>query len=385
MKYIYLDYAATTPADKRVIKAISPYFLKIFGNPSSYHEFGIEAKKILTDSRQKVSNFFNCTPEEIIFTSGGTESENLAVKGIGFSNKKNGKHVIISAVEHASVDSSANFLEKQGFSITRIPVNRECHISVDSIESAIKDDTILVSVMYVNNEIGSIQPIQEISEMLKRVNAERQKVGKHKILFHVDGEAGSIYLDYDVTKLGVDSISVNGSKVYSIKGASALYVRKGVGVSTQICGGGQESLIRGGTENVPAIVALAEALTIAKSERVKNTEKIIKIKNRLSESLKNIVGCRINTPVSSAPNILHVTFLNHQTTDLVKKLSEHGICVSSGSACASNKKEEKSRVLEAVGFNKDEMDMSIRFSLGKQNSASDINRIIKTLNLVLVK
>ena len=384
MKYIYADYAATTPADKRVVKAASVYFSQKFCNPSSSHALGIEAKDAIIESRRKVADFFNCDPEEVIFTSGGTESENLAIKGIAFSNRKYGKHVIISSVEHAAVDSSANFLEKQGFQITRIPVDKDCIVDIKAIESAIKDDTTLVSIMYVNNEIGSIQPIKQISEMLKRVNIERQKVGKHPVRFHIDGEAGSIYMDYDVKTLGVDSISVNGSKVYSLKGASALYVRKGGGVATQICGGGQELMFRGGTENVPAVVALGEALAITKAERNLNKEKVLAIKNKLTDALKKeIKGVRINTPFNSVPNILHVTFSGYQKTDIVAKMSEVGVYVSSGSACAVNKKEEKSRVLKNMGFSEDEMDMSIRFSLGKFNRRSDVKYIIIVLKNML--
>jgi cysteine desulfurase len=384
MKYIYADYAATTPADKRVVKTASVYFSQKFGNPSSSHALGIETKNAIMESRRKVADFFNCDPEEVIFTSGGTESENLAIKGIAFSNRKYGKHIIISSVEHAAVDSSANFLEKQGFQITRIPVDKDCIVDTKTIESAIKDDTTLVSIMYVNNEIGSIQPIKQISEMLKRINSERQRTGKQMVLFHVDGEAGSIYMDYDVKTSGVDSISTNGSKVYSFKGASALYVRKGVSIATQICGGGQEFMFRGGTENVPAVVALGEALVIAKTERNSNKEKILAIKEKLTDALKKeIKGVRINTPSIAAPNILHVTFSGYKKTDIVAKMSEAGICVSSGSACAANKKEEKSRVLKNMGFSEDEMDMSVRFSLGKFNKGSDVKHIIIALKNIL--
>jgi len=384
MKYIYADYAATTPVDKRVLKTASVYFSKIFGNPSSSHAIGIEAKKAISEARVKAADFFNCDPEEIIFTSGGTESENLAIKGIAFSNRKYGKHIVISSVEHAAVESSASFLERQGFEVTRISVDRSCTVNVEAVRSAIKDDTTLISVMYANNEIGSIQPIREIADMLKNVNLERQKNGKHPIRFHADGEAGSIYLDYDIRALGVDSMSVNGSKIYSLKGASALCVRKGVGVATQICGGGQESLFRGGTENVPAIVALGAAFVIAKSERRQNTEKTLAIKKLLADSLgKKIKGIKINTPANGTPNILHVTFSGYKKTDIVGKMSEAGIYVSNGSACASNKKEEKSRVMQAMGFSEEEMDMSVRFSLGKFNKKSDVKRIVDDLKNIL--
>ncbi|MEI7777564.1 MAG: cysteine desulfurase family protein [bacterium] len=384
MRHIYADYAATTPVDKRVLKIATPYFSKNFGNPSSVHAFGTESKKAINKARQQAADFFNCGPEEIIFTSGGTESENLAIKGIAFSNRKHGNHIIISSVEHAAVESSASFTERQGLQVTRVPVDRNCLVNVKDIESSLRDDTILVSVMYVNNEVGSIQPIKDIAGMLKRVNEERQKTGKHPIRFHVDGEAGSICLDYDTKFLGVDSISVNGSKIYSLKGASALCVKKGSGLATQICGGGQEFLFRGGTENVPAIVALGEALTIVRAEREKNKKRIFDIKKRLIDSLKKeIKNVRINTPENGAPNMLHVTFLNHPKVDIVGELSNRGIYVSSGSACASNKSSEKSRVLQAMGFSEAEIDMSIRFSLGKFNKKSDIKHIVGSIKKIL--
>jgi cysteine desulfurase len=386
MKHIYIDYAATTPADKRVVKAAQPYFSEIFGNPSSVHAYGTVARKAVDKARLQAADFFNCSTEEVVFTSGGTESENLAIKGIAFSNRKYGKHIIISSVEHAAVESSASFLEKQGFSVSRIAVNRDCIVDVKAIESSIKEDTTLISVMYVNNEIGSIQPIRQIADMLKLVNAERQSAGRHPVRFHVDGEAASIYLNYDVSVLGVDSVSVNGSKMYSLKGASALYVRKGIGMATQICGGGQESLIRGGTENVPAIVALGEALAIAKTERDSNTANILSIKKELVAVLKeNLSGVRINTPAEGAPNILHVTFQGYKAMDIVAMLSDQGIYVSNGSACASNKKEEKSRVMQALGFNGEEMSMSLRFSFGKMNKPSDVGDTVSALKDILVK
>lgn len=385
MRHIYADYAATTPVDKRVLKKASPYFIKMYGNPSSAHSIGVEAKKALNESREAIARFFKCSPGEVFFTSSGTESENLAIKGRAFSNKKHGTHIVISTIEHAAVDSSASFLEKQGFKVSRVPVTKDCVIDVQLLKGAIQDDTTLVSVMYVNNEIGSIQPIREISQFLKKINEERKAIGKPSIFFHVDGEAGSIYMDYDVDSLGVDSISINGSKLYGMKGASALYVRGGVGIATQICGGGQESMIRGGTENVAAIVALAEAVTLAENERGRNNKKIAFLKQRLISLLqKEIPGIRINTPSESVANIVHATLPGVVVQDIVTRLDQRGICISNGAACASNK-DKKSQVLEALGFTDDEMKMSVRFSLGTRNSVSDIRHIIKVLKDILKK
>ena len=386
MKNIYMDYAATTPADKTIIKLVKPYFSKDFGNPSSAHAYGFKARNAVNIAREKVADFFNCNIDEIYFTSGGTESENLAIKGIAYSNRKRGNHIIISAVEHASINSSADLLQRQGFEVSKIKVDKTCTVDVEAIRSLIKDNTILVSVMYVNNEVGSIQPIKNISEILKNINDERKSRNIGPVWFHVDGEAGSIYMDYDVVALGCDSISSNGSKIYSIKGASALCVKKGVGVATQICGGGQEFLIRGGTENVPAIVAFGEALRQAKIHRNENVKDVQFLKDLLaSKLLSEIDGVRINTPNNSVPNILHVTFLGYLSVNIVDEMSKRGIYISSGSACASNKIDEKSRVLQAMNFNIDEIDMSVRFSLGKYNRASEIPVVIKTLKEILHK
>ncbi len=333
MKHIYVDYAATTPTDKRIVKKIQPYFSDIFGNPSSVHSIGVEAKKALDESRSTVAKFFNCSPSEVFFTGSGTESENLAIKGRAFTNKKFGSHIVISSIEHAAVESSASFLEKQGFTVSRIPADNTCTVDIKALEAAIRDDTTIVSVMYVNNEVGTIQPIQDISTLIKKINSQRQSTGKNPIYFHVDGEAASVYMDFDVNKLGVDSITINGSKLYGVKGVSALYLKGGKGVATQICGGGQESYIRGGTENLPAIVALAEATSITLADRASNNSKISLLKEKLIDSLKKeIPSVRINTPVNSISNIVHVTFLNQQKIDIINELDKRGICASNGAA-----------------------------------------------------
>jgi len=379
---IYIDYAATTPVDLRVLKKILPYFSEKFANPSSAHFVGIGVKKALSEARDKVAKFLNCKPQEIIFTSGGTESENLALKGLAFSSKKSGKHIIISAIEHLSISSSADYLKKFGFEVKKISIDNKCNINIKELESSIRDDTILVSVMTVNNEIGTIQPINQISKIIKKKNKIRLSKGKTPIYFHTDAEAAAFYLNCDVKKLGVDLLTINGSKMYSLKGASALYIKDGVPLSTQICGGGQENYLRGGTENIPAIVALGEAVSLAKKERVKNFKKMEELKNHLTgKILKEIPASRLNTPKNSVPNIAHFTFLNNKK-DIVKEFSDKGIAISRGSACSA-KSNSTSATLLAMGFSPDEAYSSLRFSLGKNLTVSDIDYIVKILKSIL--
>ncbi|MFA4890048.1 MAG: cysteine desulfurase family protein [Candidatus Paceibacterota bacterium] len=383
-KRIYLDYAATTPVDSRVLKKAMPYFSEKYGNPSSIHFIGQEAKKELGQARKNVAKFLNCSPEEIMFTSGGTESENLAIKGIAFSSKKFGKHVIISKIEHLSVSSSAEFLTKHGFELTKISVDKKCNLNLKELESSIKDDTILISVMLVNNEIGTIQPISEISKIIKKKNKERLLKGGSPIYFHIDAEAGTFYLDCNVKKLEIDSLSINGSKMYSLKGCSALFIKKGTPLATQIHGGGQERYLRGGTENIPAIVALGEAVSLAAKERTKNVKYINYLKERLIRKiLKEIPSSRLNTPLNSISNIAHFTFLKNKK-DLVIGLSKKGIAISRGSACSA-KSFSVSATLADMGFSKDEAFSSLRFSLGKYNTVSDIDTAIKNLKSIIKK
>ena len=374
-----MDYAATTPADSRVLKKVMPYFSEIFANPSSSHRQGLFVREKINKARKDIADILNCEPEEIIFTSGGTESENLAVKGISFANKKNGKHVILSSAEHNAVSSSAEYLKNHGFEVTKIPIDKNCNVNVDTISKSIRDDTVLVSIIRVNNEIGTIQPIEEIGSIIKRINGDRINNGKHPIIFHSDNEAASFYLETNVKKLNVDSTTINSSKIYSIKGAGILYVKNGTEVATQISGGGQEKFLRGGTENIPAIVGVAEALILANKERTKNIEHVLAVKNSLIKNITDkIKDVRLNTPENSVPYIAHFTFNNPKGRDLVKELSDKGVFVSRGAACSSNKS-FSSPVLEAMGFNEDEIFSSIRFSIGKNNTISETKFIADSI------
>jgi len=381
-KDIYIDYASSTPTDPRILKKILPYYTKKFVNPSSSHFLGKSIKLEVEDARKKVAKFLNCSTDEIIFTSGGTESENLAIKGISFPAKKSGNHLIISNVEHTAVFSSADYLKKHGFEVTRISVDKKCNVNFEELKKAIKDETILVSVMYVNNEIGTVQPIVKIGAYIKQLNKTRAKQGKAIIRFHVDAEAACFYLDCDVKKLNVDSMSINGSKMYGIKGSGALFVKKGTPIATQITGGGQENYLRGGTTNVPAVVSLGYACFFAQKERAINNKKIIKLKKTLIDGIKKTIqNSQLNTPENSVSNIVHFTFLGNKK-DIVKELSKKNIAVSTGSACAANTK-HKSHTLEAMGFSDKDIDSSIRFSFGKYNTLDDVRNVIQPLSTIL--
>jgi len=384
MKNIYLDYAATTPVDPRILEYMQPYFTERFANPSSAHFMGRHIKEDVEAARCKVADMLSCTPQEIIFTSGGTEAENLAIKGIAFSAKKHGKHIVISSVEHHAVEGSVEYLEKKGFEVTRVPVDSTCTVNTKALKEAIREDTILVSVMLVNNEIGTIQPIQDISDIVKKENESREKNGTHPIRLHTDAEAAAFYIEPNVQELGVDALTINGSKMYCPKGIGALYIKSGVSAATQIAGGGQEGMVRGGTENVPGIIALGEAVVLAAQERETNNAYIGKVRNALiSEVQMQFPDARLNTPDHSVVNIVHFTFPSMpQNVDIIKLLSQEGVALSQGSACSSNEAHPP-HVLPAVGFTKEEMNTSIRFSLGKQNTVEDIHYAVGVLSSIL--
>src|SRR3989344_4887101 len=252
MKKVYLDHGAATPTDPRVLRKALPYFSKKFANPSSIHSFGKKAKLAIENARVEVANFLNCEPNEVIFTSGGTEAENLAVKGIAFSAKASGKHIIISAVEHAAVVASAEYLEKFGFVVKKVSVDARGNVNLGELENLLDTETTFVAIMLANNEIGTLEPIRKVANIIESHNRERSKSGMVPVRLHTDAEAGAFYTDCDVKKLGVDSLCLNGSKLYAMKGVGALYVKSGIKLATQVSGGGQEHYLRGGTENVPA-------------------------------------------------------------------------------------------------------------------------------------
>jgi len=365
MKIIYLDHAATTPLDSRVKKEMDLIMENIYANPSALHQLGLEAKEILNNSRSKIAKILNCHPEEIIFTSGGTESINLAIKGIA-QNKKSG-HIITSKIEHPAVLETCKFLEKNGFNVTYLDVNQNGLVNPKDLEQAITKNTILISIMYANNEIGTIQPIKEISKI----------ANKHKIPFHTDAcQTG--FLDLNIN---ADLITLNGSKIYGPKGIGILYKKKDIKLEPLMHGGGQEFHLRSGTENLTNIVGFAKALELAQKE---NNEKLIKLRDYFIEKVKKeIPRTFLNGHKNKRlPNNANISFLDVEGESILLYLDHKGILVSTGSACSSEKL-EVSHVLDAIGIKHDAAHGSIRFSLGKSTTKEDLDHVVKELKGII--
>lgn len=369
MKQIYLDNAATTHVDKEVLKEMTKYFSVKYGNPGSFHSKGLEAKEAVDDSRKKIADILNCQTEEIIFTSGGTESVNLAIKGIAFANKSKGNHIITSKIEHHAVLYSCEYLEKNGFDVTYIDVDKYGLVNPEDVKKAITDKTILISIMYANNEIGTIEPIKKIGEIAKA----------KRIYFHTDAcQAGSMNLD--VLDLNVDLMTLNSGKIYGPKGAGLLYVKKGVKIEPLLHGGGQEFGLRSGTENVPGIVGFAKALELVQKNKEKENKRLIKLRDYLIRNiLKKIPKTILNGHLTERlPNNVNVSFLDIEGEAIVLHLNEYGIYASTGSACTS-KSLEPSHVITAIGLPYEASHGSIRFSLGKETEMEDIKYVLKVL------
>jgi cysteine desulfurase len=372
MKPIYLDYNATTPIDDEVAEAMIPYLKEHFGNPSSLYLLGINAKNAVEKARKGVADLLNCTPEEIIFTSGGTESNNLALKGVAFANRKKGKHLITSQVEHPAVKEVFRHLETQGFQITYVPVDDTGLINVKALHDAIRPDTVLMSIMHANNEVGTIQPIGELAHI----------AGRHGIILHTDAAQSAGKIPTDVKKLGVDLLSVAGHKVYAPKGIGALYVRKGIKLEKFVHGAGQERNMRAGTENVLEIVGLGKACEIAKRNREKNMAHMTAMRNRLRDGLiGSVPDIRVNGHLDLLlPNTLSVGFKNMDATFLLSKME--GIYASAGSACHAGST-AISDVLAAMHVPEEYARGTVRFSTGKLTTKEEIDRVIVTIRSVM--
>lgn len=379
--FVYLDHAATTYADSRVVKAMMPYFDKVYGNAGSLHQPGRAAKSAIFKARKTIADILNCRPEEIIFTGSGTESDNLAVFGTARANKTLGNHIITSNIEHHAVLYSCEQLEKEGFLVTFLKVGREGLLPLDSLKKEISDETILVSIMYANNEIGTVQPIKEVGEIIKEVRAERKKKGLNvPIYFHTDACQAAGYLDLDVQKMGVDLLTLNGSKIYGPKGAGVLFVRAGTKISPLIFGGGQEGGLRSGTENTPGIVGLAEALKIAQKERKKECQREEKLRDYFIQGvMKNITKVVLNGhPKKRLPNNVNISILDVEGEAMLLWLDKYGISASTGSACDSQSL-DPSHVILALGRPYEFAHGNLRFTLGRQTTKKDIDYVLKVL------
>ncbi|MFA5764107.1 MAG: cysteine desulfurase family protein [archaeon] len=381
MKTIYLDNSATTPVRKEVLSEALPYFSEVYGNPSSFHSTGLVAKQAINKSRKIISKILNCNENEIIFTGSGTESINLAIKGVAFvellKNKGVAKgHFITQKTEHDAVLESFEWIEKLGFDVSYINVDKHGLVNLDELKKAIRKDTLLVSIMYANNEVGTIQPLKEISKICHAQN----------ILFHTDACQGAEYLELNVKKLGIDMMTINGSKIYAFKGSGLLYLKNGIKIEPLIHGGGHENKMRAGTENTPAIIAMAKALEIAQKENKKESVRLTKLRDYMINKIqKEISKTKLNGhPTKRLPNNVNFSFYGIEGESLLLMLNEKGIRVSTGSACSSQSL-DPSHVLMAMGLEHGLAHSSTRFSFGKYTTKKDIDFTIKELKQVVKK
>ena len=376
MKRIYLDYAATTPTHPEVVKAMLPYFTDTFGNPSCLYSYGQEAKGAIEEARGKVANFIGARSNELVFTSGGTEADNFAITGIAYANEGKGNHIITTPVEHAAVIAPCRFLEKRGFTVTYLPVDRYGLVTPDSVKKAITGKTILISVMHANNEVGTIEPIAEIGRIAREAG----------VYFHTDAAQAAGHIPVDVNELEVDLLSMGAHRMYGPKGVGALYIRKGTKLAPFIQGGEQERWRRSGTENVPGIVGFGKAAEIAHQEMGQEVERLTGLRDKLIKGLlERIDHIHLNGhPVQRLPDNVHVTIDFIEGEAMVLNLDLEGVCVATTSACASSSL-EPSHVLMAIGLSHEQAHSSLRFSLGKWTTEEEIGRVLEILPRVVAK
>jgi cysteine desulfurase len=376
MNRIYLDYAATTPTHPEVVKAMLPYFTDIFGNPSSIYYCGQEAKGAVEEARAKVAECLGAQVEEIIFTSGGTEADNFALKGVALANESKGNHIITSAIDHHAVTVTCKFLEKRGFQVTYLPVDGHGLVSPDEVRKAITSKTILVSIMHANNEIGTIQPIAEIAKIAREAG----------VYFHTDAVQTVGHLPINLSKLDVDLLSMSAHKLYGPKGIGALYVKKGTKLVPFMHGGGQERGKRASTENTPGIIGLSRALELAQLEITEEATRITGLRDKLIKGLlKRMNHVLLNGhPTMRLPNNVNVSIDFVEGESMCLNLDLEGICASTGSACSSSSL-EPSYVLLALGLSHERAHGSLRFSLGKWTTEDDIDRVLEILPRIVSK
>jgi len=366
MKKVYLDHNATTPLHPEVLEAMLPYLKEKFGNPSSIHGFGRETKVALEEAREKVAQILGASSSEVFFTSGGTESDNLAIKGVAFANRKKGRHIITSKIEHHAILESCKFLEKEGFEVTYLSVDSRGLVDPEDLRKAIRDDTTLVSVMYANNEVGIIQPIEELCKIAK----------ERGVYFHTDAVQAAGKIPVEVQKLNVDLLSISGHKIYGPKGVGAIYIRKGVRITPWSHGGHHERSRRAGTENVPAIVGFAKALEIAEQEMESQNRHLRELTEsfyrKLMESIPDVIlNGDLNRRIA---NTLNLSFKGVEGESIILSLDLKGVAVASGSACTSGTL-EPSHVLSAMGVDPAIAQGAIRFSFGRDNTMEDVEYV----------
>lgn len=371
----YFDNSATTRVYDEVIDIMVKVMREDYGNPSSLHLKGLDAEHIIKDSSAKIAKVLKCLPEEIVFTSGGTESNNMAIIGSALAKRRHGKHIIVSSVEHASVSAVMQFLIKEGYEVTYIPAGENGQVDVDAFADAVRDDTILVSCMHINNELGSVMPVEQIGRAVKAKNKD--------VYFHVDAIQSFGKIEVLPKKMNADLVSVSGHKIHGPKGSGFLYIKKGLLIRPVIYGGGQQKNMRSGTENVPAIAGLGVAVEKTFENFEEKTAHIASLRDRLVNELTKIENVYCNTDVSKgAPHIASISFVGVRSEVMLHALEDKGIYVSSGSACSSNKKKE-SAVLTAIGLDKDRIESTLRFSFGEQNTVEEVDYAIEVIKELL--
>ncbi len=372
----YLDNSATTRCREEVSQLVRETMLVDFGNPSSMHHKGVEAEQYMKKALKQIASTLKVPEREIYFTSGGTESDNWALIGSALANQRKGKHLIITAVEHPAVSSAAEFLEKQGFEISRLPVNKEGCVSLESLKKEIREDTILVSTMYVNNEIGSVQPVEEIGSWLKKEHPQ--------VIYHVD--AIQAYGKYRIhpSRMGIDLLAVSGHKIHGPKGIGFLYINSKIKISPIIFGGGQQNNMRSGTDNVAGAAGLGLAAEFIYRDLETKVDHMRKLKLRLAEGISAMEDTVLHgmDPAMGAPHILNASFLGVRSEVLLHSLEDRGIYVSAGSACSTHKK-SKSPTLEAISAGKDEKESAVRFSLCENTTEEEIDYTLDVIKELL--
>ena len=373
---VYLDHAATTALRSEALEAMLPYLTGEFGNPSSMHRVGQEARKGLDDARQTVAQVLDCRPSEVVFTSGGTEADNTAIKASALALQSTGNHIITTSIEHHAVLHACHQMERFGFEVTYLPVDKDGLVAPEDVVRAITDRTVLVSVMYANNETGTILPVAEIARGVK----ERARELGRTIVVHTDAVQAAGYLDLSTTALGVDLLSLSAHKFYGPKGVGVLYVRRGTPFMPLMAGGGQEREHRSGTENIPGIAGCARALELAEEEREEESARVGALRDRLASGLQELLpGALLNGhPTQRLPNNVNVSLPGVEAEPLLMGLDLAGVCASSGSACSTGSL-EPSHVLTALGRTAEIARSSLRFTLGRKSSAEDVETLLKVL------
>ena len=374
MDRIYLDYAATSPVLPEVLDAMLPFFMSCFGNPSGIHENGRETRKAVEQARREVAETLGAESREIVFTSGGSEGDNLAIEGTAFALREKGNHIITSQIEHHAVLNTCRWLEKQGFRVTYLPVDASGLVDPDSVRDAIGNDTVLVSIMTANNEIGTVEPVSKIGEICREKG----------VLFHTDAVQAIGMMNIHAAKINADLISLSAHKFHGPKGTGALYIRKGTKLESLIHGGAQERGLRAGTENVPGIVGMGKAITVAAKEREENQQRIRELRDQMIRIvLERIPGSQLNGhPEKRLANNCHFSFAGIESEALLLRLDLAGISVSGGSACTSGSM-EPSHVLQAIGLKDEMLKSGIRMTMGRETTREEIEKTAEKMSEII--